>query len=196
MSTTWFTADLHLGAFDAVSYNGRPFADIDVMAEELIHNWSECVGEDDEVFILGDFADHDSEFRAAHRRLRGHKHFIIGNHDPKWMRDPEHAMGELPGSVVYANEGVRIKREGVMLVLSHYPFAAWTSGALHLHGHLHGGKSPLHKHRDHNPDYPHRVDVGVDAWEFKPVSLAQIVERARGQECRCHGKALPRPPRG
>jgi calcineurin-like phosphoesterase family protein len=37
-------------------------------------------------------------------------------------------------------------------------------GALNLHGHSHGRLAPL----------PRQVDVGVDVFEFRPVTLAEI----------------------
>jgi calcineurin-like phosphoesterase family protein len=37
-------------------------------------------------------------------------------------------------------------------------------GALNLHGHSHGRLAPLAR----------QIDVGVDVWDFRPVTLAQI----------------------
>jgi calcineurin-like phosphoesterase family protein len=42
-------------------------------------------------------------------------------------------------------------------------------GWLNLHGHSHGRLAPL----------PRQVDVGVDAWDFRPVTLAQIMTARR-----------------
>jgi calcineurin-like phosphoesterase family protein len=59
--------------------------------------------------------------------------------------------------------------DGAFRVLCHYPLRSWnrmTRGALDLHGHSHGRLAPL----------PRQDDVGVDAWDFRPVTLAEIRE--------------------
>ena len=59
--------------------------------------------------------------------------------------------------------------DGVFLVLCHYPFRRWRridKGSFDLHGHCHGRLAPQ----------PRQVDVGVDVWDFRPVTLAQIHE--------------------
>ena len=49
---------------------------------------------------------------------------------------------------------------------------AWAEGAeIHLHGHSHG-------HANYDND---AVDVGVDCWDYKPISLEQIRERILGR---------------
>ena len=63
---------------------------------------------------------------------------------------------------------VELELEGVRLVLCHYAFRTWRDmgrGAWNLHGHSHGRLKPL----------PRQADVGVDAWDFRPVTLAQII---------------------
>jgi len=52
-------------------------------------------------------------------------------------------------------------------VLCHYAFRTWngmSKGALNLHGHSHGRLKPA----------PRQVDVGVDVWDFRPVTVAQL----------------------
>lgn len=66
--------------------------------------------------------------------------------------------------------------EGQSLVLCHYPLLEWPrfyrgAGCWHLHGHQHGflnnPKTPLSANA-------YRLDVGVDSWEFSPVSMQQL----------------------
>ena len=62
--------------------------------------------------------------------------------------------------------------EGTWLILCHYPLRTWNRigrGALNLHGHSHGRLAPL----------PRQVDVGVDCWDFRPITLAAIRGRLR-----------------
>jgi calcineurin-like phosphoesterase family protein len=56
--------------------------------------------------------------------------------------------------------------------LCHYPFRTWRDsgrGAIDLHGHSHGRLSPITR----------QYDVGVDAWNYRPVTLETIRARRR-----------------
>ncbi|GGD38347.1 metallophosphoesterase family protein [Aureimonas glaciei] len=162
--TIFFTADHHFGHAGAIHQNGRPFANIIQMRETMIERWNEAVGADDTVYHLGDFA-----FRAGRvevedifNRLKGRKHLITGNHDhsaPQMHLDWE--------SVTQLSE---LKVGGVQVVMCHYPLHEWRNqrrGAIQLHGHVHGNtQGPAGS-----------IDVGVDCWDFRPVSLPEILER-------------------
>ena len=54
--TTWFTADLHFGHANIISYSSRPFADATAMNEALIERWNDSVRMEDSVWLLGDVA--------------------------------------------------------------------------------------------------------------------------------------------
>ncbi len=62
------------------------------------------------------------------------------------------------------------------LVLCHYPFRTWhrsAKGAIDIHGHSHGKLKEL----------PRQYDVGVDVFDYRPVSLAEILaSRRRGKK--------------
>lgn len=63
-----------------------------------------------------------------------------------------------------------IKHDGRKIVLCHYPLESWDSclyGSIHLHGHCHHNLPP-------DPDKL-RQDVGVDGWDWSPVSAAAIL---------------------
>ncbi len=65
-----------------------------------------------------------------------------------------------------------LEADGRLIVLCHYPLRTWNKmgrGAIDLHGHSHGRLKPL----------PRQHDVGVDVWDFRPVSLDQILSRRR-----------------
>jgi calcineurin-like phosphoesterase family protein len=64
--------------------------------------------------------------------------------------------------------------DGRLLVLCHYAFRTWRDmgrGAINLHGHSHGRLSPL----------PRQWDVGVDVWDFRPVTLEAICTPGRSR---------------
>jgi calcineurin-like phosphoesterase family protein len=66
--------------------------------------------------------------------------------------------------------GLQIGVENQRIVLSHYAQRTWQGafrGAWHLYGHSHGNLPPFRK----------SMDVGVDAWDFRPVSFEQIQDR-------------------
>jgi calcineurin-like phosphoesterase family protein len=157
----WFTADTHFGHAGALSLYRRPFASVAEMNAAMIARWNETVGADDDVWHLGDLALRTSAEAAAAllRQLNGRKHLIAGNNDP-----PEIAgLAEWSSVQPYAEITVDAQR----LVLCHYAFRTWNGmakGVLNLHGHSHGRLKPL----------PRQTDVGVDAWDFRPVGLQRI----------------------
>ncbi|WP_370644683.1 metallophosphoesterase [Methylorubrum sp. B1-46] len=170
--TTFFTADLHLGhatLLTSAVARPRPFASIAKHDEALIVRWNETVrSNSDDVYVLGDFAlglDADALERPF-RRLRGRKHLIIGNHDPRrtlrlpWSSPP----ADLRRIAVDAG-GHRYD-----VTLCHYPMRAWNRihhGALHLYGHTHGSL----------PGTRRSCDVGVDVWDFRPVTLDEVLDQ-------------------
>jgi calcineurin-like phosphoesterase family protein len=157
----WFTADTHFGHAGALSLYRRPFASVPDMNAAMTARWNETVAADDDIWHLGDFALRTTPAAAADllHSLNGRKHLITGNNDP-----PE--IVTLPGwsSVQpYAELTVGAYR----LVLCHYAFRTWNGmarGALNLHGHSHGRLKPL----------PRQTDVGVDAWDFRPVAVGHL----------------------
>jgi len=159
--TLFFTSDHHFGHGGARGLFRRPFATTAEMNAAMVAAWNDTVGPDDEVWHLGDFAVRQSAARmsALLDMLAGTKHLIVGNNDGP-------ATTGLPGwaSVQHYAE---LEVDGVWLILCHYPLRTWNRigrGALNLHGHSHGRLAPL----------PRQVDVGVDVWNFRPITLAQV----------------------
>ncbi len=155
----FFTSDTHFGDHRTLNIHRRPFASVAEMDELLIARWNEAVSADDEVWHLGDFARRAADVPGLLARLNGAKHLLLGNNDP-----PE--IARLPG---WASVGhyAELEADGIKLVLCHYPFRSWNGqhkGAIDLHGHSHGRLKPL----------PRQHDVGVDARDFRPVTLDEI----------------------
>jgi len=56
MSNIFFTSDHHFGYKNIIKFCNRPFADVESMNETMIAKCNKRVGEEDEVYHLGDFA--------------------------------------------------------------------------------------------------------------------------------------------
>jgi len=155
-----FTSDTHFGDHRTLNIHKRPFASVAEMDALLIERWNAAVAPGDDVWHLGDFARTGSAAEGLLARLNGRKHLICGNNDPPGTR----------AAVGWASvaDYLELELEGRRLVLCHYPFRSWNGqhrGAVNLHGHSHGKLKPL----------PRQFDVGVDAWDWRPVTLAQIL---------------------
>jgi calcineurin-like phosphoesterase family protein len=157
----FFTADTHFGHAGALSLYRRRFASVADMDAAMQERWNETVGADDEVWHLGDFALRRTPEQAAELldRLHGRKHLITGNNDPAGVV----ALPSWTSTAPYAE----LTLDATRLVLCHYAFRTWNGmakGALNLHGHSHGRLKPQ----------PRQIDVGVDVWDFRPVTLDRL----------------------
>lgn len=167
MPKVFFTADPHIHHKNIIHYCNRPFSSIEEMDETIIKNWNSKINNEDTVYILGDFVLAWSFNRASEtiKKLNGKKILILGNHD-----NPQIYKKLLIDKVI---EGLydtkKICIEGKIIWLSHYPHRSWNSsfhGAWHLFGHVHG----------RIPDYGFSTDVGMDKWNFYPVSFEELRE--------------------
>lgn len=173
--TTFFTSDTHFGDIRILRIDKRPFKTLDEHDAALIENWNAVVTPADTVWHLGDFALGPSDDRVNEilATLHGAKHLITGNNDGPGTR---RASGWLS---VGAYEELDL--DDRHLILCHYAFRTWNAmgrGALNLHGHSHGLLKTA----------PKQYDVGVDVWDFRPVTLGEITTRRRTTRSR----ALPR----
>jgi len=164
--TIFFTSDTHFGDSRVWRIAKRPFATLALHDEVLTHRWNETVGAEDEIWHLGDFALSSDPERIARllAGLNGRKNLVIGNNDsaatlasPAWASVQHYA---------------ELLIDGRRCILCHCPFRTWnqmSKGAFNLHGHSHAMLKPL----------PRQVDVGVDAWDYRPVMLDMILTRRR-----------------
>lgn len=165
---TFFTADTHFGHASARGFYRRPFPSIEATDAAMLDRWNAVVTPNDDVWHLGDVAigPSPSQIDALLHQLHGRKHLITGNNDgPSTSTLPSWASVQ-----PYAE----IEADGVSLVLCHYPFRTWRNmarGSWNLHGHSHGRLKPL----------PRQADVGVDAKNFQPVTLTQIIVARRSK---------------
>lgn len=169
----WFTSDNHFGHKNIITYCGRPFDDVDDMTEQLINNWNNCVSEDDDVIMCGDFAWYGiTKCREILDRLNGKKWLFIGNHDDKKQM---HKLVE-EGYLQYCDKYDLISVVGddeipeQKLFICHYPMSDWDGkqrGSWMIHGHEHQLKDMPSNSECH-------YDVGVDKNDFRPISWKEL----------------------
>ncbi|MCB8838813.1 metallophosphoesterase family protein [Aurantimonas sp. VKM B-3413] len=164
-TSIFFTADTHFDDPRILRIDRRPFASLEEHDAALIERWNAVVGADDTVFHLGDFARGDGEAKEALlARLNGEKHLVTGNND-----DLATIAAKGWASVAAYRE---LDIDGRRVVLCHYAFRTWNQmgkGAVDLHGHSHGKLKPL----------PRQYDVGVDVFDFRPVTFPEILASRR-----------------
>ncbi|MCJ2130992.1 metallophosphoesterase [Methylobacterium sp. E-045] len=174
MPQIFFTADSHVGHQGILSprmHAPRPFASIQEHDETLVARWNAVVRPEDTVWHLGDFAYQCSEAyaRGIFERLNGRKLLVWGNHDRIGARLPwAEPVVDVAHVVVQNSDGT-----ATGIWCSHYGHRVWPRmhrGDIHLYGHSHGTL----------PGTGASTDVGVDCWDWAPVTLERIRERLAG----------------
>lgn len=172
MGKIFYTSDLHFGHKNILKYEDRPWDSVVDMNEGLIARWNEKVTDNDDVYVLGDFAFQSKNLRIDTinlivHKLKGKKHLIIGNHD-EWINKID-VKTRLWASMEYY---AKIVDKNRIVILSHYPIETWDQehyGSIHLHGHLHSNPTKLYQ--------SNRYNVGCDNWNYYPVTLDEIIAR-------------------
>lgn len=158
----FFTADQHFGHDNIRKHCNRPFTTVDEMDAQLIENWNRVVRSQDSVFHLGDFCLRAENTETYRKQLNGQITLIRGDHD---KRVP-------PGVFAAVHDSYTFESLDIRIVLCHYAMRVWDRShfeAWHLFAHSHGMLPPWGK----------SFDIGVDAQEFTPRSLDEVIERMR-----------------
>jgi calcineurin-like phosphoesterase family protein len=156
----WFTSDKHFDHKNIIKYSNRPFASVEEMNEALIVNHNSVVSKNDTVYDLGDFClSSRSDYFLS--RLNGNIVRIKGSHDRNF-NGPRMLVID---SGLFSEQG-----RPIHITLCHYALRSWQEshyGAWALYGHHHGKLEP----------YGLSFDVGVDCWNYFPVSLEQVAAK-------------------
>lgn len=174
----FFTSDCHFFHQQILQHCHRPFHDVEDMNKWLIKNWNDVVGVDDDIIVAGDFI-HSGNLELIGKilcQLNGKIWLIKGNHDQKNKVERQIVIDSFDGRV-YDVMSITVEDEDFpdnqkRLFISHYPHLFWERDAWHLYGHVHSG--PRSTSSEVAPFHPLRMDVGVDAWDYKPVSYREI----------------------
>lgn len=181
----YFTSDthfLHANVLGFMEERHNRWETIEEMNDALIANINEVVGVKDELYHLGDFSFRGTreEAIALRSRIRCKRvHLIHGNHDKDWSRP------EVEGTFIVEPMIKVLKVDGKKLALSHFPMMDWpgmSHGSYHLHGHIHT-VGDAYNQLNKSQNIP-RYDVGVDANDFRPVSLETIFDFFADMEIR------------
>lgn len=194
--SVFFTSDMHIGHERIIELCNRPFKSVEEMDETIVERWNETVGPEDVVWVLGDVAM--SPIRDTLKtcsRLNGPKLLIPGNHDRCFS---EYRKGGVRISDVemYQEAGFTVELEFLTVIattyeapilpdhlrwwnLCHFPYAGDSQGEdryahrrpvddglVLLHGHTHSDVRIRGR----------QIHVGMDAWNFQPVPIEDIVQ--------------------
>ena len=173
-----FTADEHWYHKHIDEYCDRKLGSPKQMNQALIKYHNDVVGKDGTVWHIGDLAmlSQGMEFHVERivRKLNGTHHLVLGNHDEfkpfNYVR-----MG-----FASVHTSMWFERDGYTFVLAHDPSIytiVQTMGpkTYQLCGHIHN----LFQHL-----LPEKriINVGVDVWDYAPVSLKTILALIKEHE--------------
>ena len=178
----YFTSDLHLGHKAIIHMQNRPFDSVDEMNEVLIDNINRIVMPNDKIYFLGDMAHHipfEERDRLIKKIRCRNRYLIIGNHD---LRGGDGEAGYDPALFIWMKQYTKESLSGNRIIMMHYPILSWDKmhgGSIMLHGHIHAGPEYNEKNIK---DGIRRFDVGVDANDYKPVSIDTILSWSKAAD--------------
>lgn len=193
----YFTSDLHFcHPFVAQKRGFKNFKQHDYA---VIKNINSMVGKNDELYILGDMCcGNNTSFYEAIRCIDqlhvipSHRHLILGNHEafklkPDWYSKAYSRFVSVSTRDIIQPEQLNrtpivmthVPPTSLLTKCLEYPLSYRdkealehsldVAGAVHLYGHTHQS-TPL------TSGTLRCVNVGLDAWNLKPVSLDRITE--------------------
>lgn len=174
----FFTSDQHFFHYSAhggiISYCSRPFKDVGEMNEVLKNNWNNKVKPCDTVYILGDFIfPRKALWGEIHEllcNLNGTKLLVPGDHDMSVGDYHAHDC------VIVLDRIYEFKQYSTPIILCHWPIRRWAKShfnSIHLFGHCHNANK-----LDPYEKYGKSFNIGVDVWNYEPVSLDEVVKFA------------------
>lgn len=165
--TDYITSDTHFDHNNICGPNGftetrKHFQSTEEMNKTIIKNWNAVVTNKDRVYHCGDFSLGAKPERAIEliKQLNGEIVLIKGNHDSHRLLNKIKKDSELSQRVTIYDVGVKIKLNGKVLYLTHYPFIVGNKENLfNFHGHIHEEKM----------DYDNVINIGVDSPEISGI---------------------------
>lgn len=184
----YFTSDTHFGHSNIIKHCDRPFSNVHIMDQVIFDNINEVVGQDDTLYVLGDFNFRGKKPLDYRVRINCQNiHLIFGNHDKRTDYFVSDLVTDMNGfnsiqdvkEIIYCNQRI---------YLSHYPHRSWPAshkGSWMLYGHVHSRLNDEDKVSNRKT-----LDVGVDntvnynkpfgqPWSFK--ELQKLFNNKAGQ---------------
>lgn len=195
----FFWSDPHFGHRNVLKFCNRPYENIDEMHEDFIKRYNSVVPKDGTCIWVGDcFFCGKTKARAVMNKLNGQKVLVLGNHDrkmahmysigfdfvcnymemyiagfpvkikhypSKWSSNKLYNWFRLDFLAKYFGRGTKLQlfRWCKPRYFERYPEP---DGRWLIHGHTHS-EEPY--------DLPNKtIHVGVDAWDYSPVSYREI----------------------
>lgn len=155
----YFTSDWHLNETRIGDFNPffRPFKSVQEQNDTIIRNLNDIVQPNDELYHLGDVAVDEEGVRLLELVKCQNRILIIGNYD----EDKLNLLAKYFGDI---KEEMDLRVGNIDCYLNHYPVNG-IPDKFNITGHIHG----LWKVK------PNMVNVGTDAWHFRPVSEKDIL---------------------
>ena len=172
MSKIFFTSDTHFNHDREFVYSPRGFKTIQEMNGTLVKNWNETVGNDDDIYVLGDFflGTDFNYIQEVLNKLNGRIHLVTGNHDTP-SKIIEYTSWN---NIVEIADALHIRYKKREFFLGHYPVLTASleqdpdKAVINLFGHTHS-KDKFYE------DRPYMYNVAVDANDNKPVEIEEIL---------------------
>lgn len=203
MRNVYFTADLHLDHRNIIKYCNRLFClsneekanlvelnsrdytrdelrklyisddSLKRMNDGIIDSINSKVDDSDTLYILGDFGfARNSEFHkieSFRKRITCRNiHFIIGNHD-------NFSKSQYQSIFSSVHTEWMVRHNGHKIFMHHFPLLEWDGSfhnVIHCFGHCHSNKNEWIQE---NMPSAKMIDVGVDNWEYGPISLEEVI---------------------
>lgn len=173
----YYISDTHFRDQSIFDKCKRPFKSLIEMEETIIRNWNSKVKDEDIVYVVGDIAkDDDSSCIDIFKKLKGHKHLIVGNHDDIILKDIECS------NVFESIDFIKLIMDNNRKVcVCHYPLMDWMEfnrqGILvygHIHNKTEANGHPYKMMKDYYANLP-AYNCGVDVCGFEPRTLDELI---------------------
>lgn len=173
----YFTSDWHLSHTNIIKFCGRPFKHAREMNRVLLENACKVLKEDDELYILGDvmMAKEPTVLEKFIEPIPCEKYLVLGNHDRmSAFTYLEHGgiMSVHTALEVDLENEHRTEKRSVRCV--HDPAFVQDGKGIVICGHVHNNWISI---------FPNSlfINVGVDVWDFEPVSEETLLMIIRHQ---------------
>jgi calcineurin-like phosphoesterase family protein len=178
----YLTADWHLNHVDIIEWCNRPFEDCEHMEKEIINRYLSMVSNSDDVIFLGDifWNIRFNRMKSILETLPGNKYLAKGNHDTySSERYAEVGFKKVrENCIIHAEEGCITVNDRDFMILTnseenikhdyylyHDPAnSQMNRDKRYICGHIH----------DLFIKQKNVINVGVDVWDYCPVSLLEI----------------------